>query len=247
MKKILLFIALIIMVSGVATAQKTDERLKPTAGDWGFLINVDGLIDQIQFSSLKSPIQSSLLSVKYYKTNDLALRFDIGPKFISNTTKRADSIASNYFERDSTFSNFSLYLAGGVEKHFTTSKRLDPYLGASLGLGFIGKTKITEEERLIQPNGTEKTTVEYKRDGGFALGVFGTAGFNYFLAKNFALGAEYSVGYSFIKNGGNFSEITQIDPINGSNSTTVIKGKSQTNQNDFSVEGNTRILISYYF
>ena len=158
-----------------------------------------------------------------------------------------DSVGASLVGIDSTTTSSSLYLAVGLEKHFKGTKRLDPYIAGQVALGFIGKTKRDIEQREVTTAGTERTTVTYQQDGGFAIGLVGTAGFNYFLAKNFALGAEYSLGYNYLKQGGNYSEITQVTPISGGSTSDVEKGKLQTNSNTFNVDGTARIVLSYYF
>src|SRR5690606_20853388 len=109
------------------------------------------------------------------------------------------------------------------------------------------KTKIEVEERMVQSAGTDKTTTTITRDGGFSFGIIGLVGFNYFVAKNFAFGAEYSLSYNYLGLGGNYSEVTRVEPLSGSTSSTVVKGKDMTKTNTFDADGTARILLSYYF
>ncbi len=240
-------IAILVFACGFGSLSAQEESLKPLEGDWGILLNINGLINNIQINNNTSPYNTSVITGKYYLTDSKVLRLDIGPRISSVKTMREDSVGANLVGVDSTTTNTSLYLAAGIEKHFKGTKRLDPYIVGQVGLGFIGKTKVDTEIRDVSSIGTETTTITYEQDGGFSLGIMGTAGFNYFLAKNFALGAEYSVGYNFLKQGGNFSEITQVNPISGGITSEVKKGKDQTNKNTFEVEGAARLLISFYF
>lgn len=246
MRKIVVALFAILVSLPVLQAQE-EETLKPVDGNWGVLLNLNGLIDNIRLSNASSPINTSLVTGKYYLSTSKVLRVDLGPSIQSKKSFREDSIGSSLRAIDSTYKKSSLYLAVGLEKHFSGTKRLDPYIGGQIGIGLIGKTKIEEEIRTVSSAGTDRETITFEQDGGFAMGLNAIAGFNYFVAKNFALGAEYTLGYNFLKDGGNFSRVTQVNPISGSASSDVEKGKSQVNTNSFVVEGNARILISYYF
>jgi hypothetical protein len=246
MKKVA-FVLFALMVSIPMLRAQEEETFKPVEGDWGILLNINGLINNIKLSNTTSPINTSLITGKYYLSDTKVLRVDFGPSIKTVKNSREDSIGANLRGIDSTYKKSSIYLAMGLEKHFSGTKRLDPYIAGQIGLGFIGKTKIEQETREVSSLGTDRETITYERDGGFALGLIATAGFNYFVAKNFALGAEYSFGYNYLKDGGNFSRVTRTEPISGSPSSIVEKGKNQVNTNSFVAEGNARILLSYYF
>jgi hypothetical protein len=246
MKKVA-FILLALIVSTSTLRAQEEETFKPVEGDWGILLNINGLIDNINLSNTTSPINTTVITGKYYLSDTKVLRVDFGPSIRSFKESKEDSIGNSLRGIDSTYKKSSFYLAVGMEKHFTGTKRLDPYIAGQIGLGFIGKTKREQEIREVSSIGTDLTTITYEKDGGFAIGLTATAGFNYFVAKNFALGAEYSFGYNFQKEGGNFSLVEQVNPISGSPSSDVQKGKSQVNTNSFVAEGNARILLSYYF
>lgn len=243
-------IALTLFGASFFNVSAQEETLKPIEGDWGVLLNLNGLIDDIRLSNVSTPYSennASLITGKYYLSSEKAIRFDFGPSISSVKEMEEDSVGASLVGSERTTTNSSLYLAMGLEKHFKGTKRLDPYIAGQVALGFIGKTKIDTELKDVSSIGTETTTIIREEDGGFAFGLVGTAGFNYFIAKNFAFGAEYSISYNYIKEGGNFSEITQLNPISGGSSSTVEKGKIQTNSNTFNVDGNARILLSYYF
>ncbi len=245
MRKQLIAIALLGTAFFTVTAQ--EESLKPVEGDFGIMLNVNGLIDNLRLSNVTSPINTSLITGKYYLSAEKAIRIDFGPSISSIKTMTEDSVGASLVGIDSTTSKSSLYLAVGIEKHFKGTKRLDPYIAGQVAIGFIGKTKRDIKQREETTAGTERTTVTYQQDGGFAIGLVGTAGFNYFLAKNFAFGAEYSLGYNYLKQGGNYSEVTQVTPLSGGSTSDVEKGKLQTNSNTFNVDGTARIVLSYYF
>lgn len=240
-------ITLVLLGTTFFTVSAQEVTLKPIEGDFGIMLNVNGLINNLRLSNINSPINTSLITGKYYLSTEKAIRVDFGPSISSIKTMSEDSVGASLVGIDSTTTSSSLYLAVGLEKHFKGTKRLDPYIAGQVALGFIGKTKRDIEQREVTTAGTERTTVTYQQDGGFAIGLVGTAGFNYFLAKNFALGAEYSLGYNYLKQGGNYSEITQVTPISGGSTSDVEKGKLQTNSNTFNVDGTARIVLSYYF
>lgn len=240
-------IALALIGTSFFTVSAQEETLKPTEGDWGILLNLNGLIDNIRLTNPTSSYNTSLITGKYYLSSDKALRFDFGPSISSVKRMSEDSINGNLVGKDTTTTNSSLFLAFGLEKHLKGTKRLDPYIAGQISLGFIGKTKEDIEQRETSTIGTERTTITYQNDGGFGIGLVGTAGFNYFIAKNFAFGAEYSLSYNYLKVGGNSSTITQVTPISGGVTSNVEKGKRQVNTNTFNVDGTARILVSYYF
>lgn len=245
--KLLTLIAIGCLVSFSATAQETKKDFLPKAGDVGASIVVDGLIDNIQLSTNSNSYGQNILFVKYYFTNDLALRAGFGFNLNRMLRETADSSGVLLIEEDSLRKNYSVNLSAGIEKHLTANKRLDPYIFGQLDISLIGKTKNEIENREISSIGTKSTEREIIRDGGFALGINLGGGFNYFLAKNFSVGSELYLGLQYVSVGGGVSDNTTTTTAGGARSSTFSSREDISKSTNLRVNPTAQINFSYFF
>ena len=126
-------------------------------------------------------------------------------------------------------------------------RRLDPYFGGEFVLSFIGKETVSWNQVTTETSGTTTIEGERKTDGGVGFGVFGIAGFNYFIANHVSLGAEYRFGYNYLKTGGNFSESVITTPSSGSPTNTFNKGTDELKSAGFQVNSTASIIFSIFF
>lgn len=230
-------------------AQEEEPRLKPVEKNWGLTFSLTGFINDIQLEGNRDQTGQPILFVRRYLKDDLALRAGFGLNTVKNTTTKKDSLRQlgAFVEFDSVFSRNDLSFSVGIEKHLGTMRRLDPYIGGEFMLQIIGKETMTWDQTIRDASG--KTTVEGERktDGGTGIGVFGIAGFNYFIADHISLGAEYRFGYSFLKTGGNFSESIISTPSSGSPTNTFNKGTDEYRDAGFEVNSTANIILSIFF
>ena len=241
------FIALIISVSQAHEEEK--KRLKPSEGDWGFTFNLSGIITDLKLNGNKDMIGNEILFFKHYLKDDLAIRLGLGINTTSVKTVRKDSVRQipAFVEFDSTYSRNDWALSFGIEKHLDHLRRLDPYFGGELSLQFIGKEKSSWNTEQTESSGTTTIEGERKMDGGTGVGLFGIAGFNYFITERISLGGEYRFGYSYLKVGGNFSESEITTPPSGSVISYFNKGAAEERTSGLSVRSSANIVFSIFF
>ncbi len=245
--KLLTLIAIGCLLSFSTTAQDTTKGFLPKAGDVGASIVVDGLIDNIQLSTNSNSYGQNILFVKYYFSDDLALRAGFGFNLNKIVRETADSSGALLIEEDSLRRSVSFNLSAGIEKHLTANKRLDPYVFGQLDISLIGKTKNEIENREISSIGTKSTEREIIRDGGFALGINLGGGFNYFLAKNFSVGSELYLGLQYVSVGGSVSDNTTTTTAGGTRSSTFNSREDISKSTTLNVNPTAQINFSYFF
>lgn len=249
MTRYLSMILILAAFSLNAFGQEEESRLKPVAKNWGFTFSLTGLIDNLKLEGAKDQTGQPILFFRRYLKDDLALRAGFGLNTYRNTSVRKDSIRQipAFVEYDSVYSRNDVSFVAGIEKHIGTMRRLDPYFGGEFMLTLIGKETISWNETRTETSG--KTTIEGERkiDGGTGIGVFGIAGFNYFIADHISLGAEYRFGYSYLKQGGNFSESIITTPSSGSPTNTFNRGTQEFRDTGFEVNSTANIILSIFF
>lgn len=250
MKNLILLLALTIF-STVLLAQEI-ETLKGQEGDWGLSINISGIINDIRLENDKDANGNYMVFARKYLKDDVALRIGLNVTSDRNKWTTEDSLSLASGSRalqtvDSSKTRFDFSVLVGYEKHMTGTKRLDPYFAAELMIGRIGNTKTDATTTLKDVTGTDKTDFTRQQDGGFTMGLGLVAGFNYFIAPKFSLGAEFGFAYTYMKSGGNYSESTVNTPVSGSQTSTFILGKQEQSNNTIGISSTSGIVLSYFF
>jgi len=249
MKKIGLSFALLL--STIITVNAQQDTLKSRDGDWGFVLNLTGLIDNISIGNVTDGNTNNAVLAKHHLTNDKVLRLGLGLKSISNNTFNADSInitaGRALQEIDSTEKRFDFSISVGLEKHLGTTRRLDPYVGGELAIGRIGATKIDVNTDITDLTGTRTIVRTIQQDGGFNFSLNAIAGFNYFIAERFSIGAEFSLGYVYSAVGGDESESLVDTPVSGGQVSTFIDRKAKATSKGFEVNSNAGLMLSFFF
>lgn len=226
-----------------------EKRLKPSEGDWGFTFNLTGLITNLELRSNEDLIGNQILFFRHYLKDDLAIRAGFGLTTNRQKSMRKDSLRQipAFVEFDSLFSRSDVAISFGVEKHLDHLRRLDPYFGGELLFQIIGKENVSYNRNETTTAGTTSLEGERKVDGGFGIGLYGIAGFNYFITERISLGAEYRFGYNFLKTGGNFSESEITTPPSGSVTSVFNKGTAEERISGFAVNSTANIIFSIFF
>lgn len=172
MKK--LFFASAFALFGAMNAQE----YKPTTGD----VTVEfGLTGGLNNTSVGFA-EGGAFKARYFTSDNLAYR----GIFVLSTG------SENNKDANTKTSDFGFKLGFGMEKHFTGTERLSPYVGGDVVLGYF--------------NNTQKTTVagitgEQKGPSSFNFGVRGVFGADYYFAKRVFLGVEAGLGIGFTSTG----------------------------------------------
>ncbi len=235
------FVAVSILTFG------QQDTLKPHAKNVGVTFNLTGLINNISLGSLTDKNNNNAILGRYYIKDDLALRTGFGIYSINNKWSTSDSIGTALVTMDSVQKRFDFTLTLGIEKHLGKTRRLDPYVGADFVVGAIGKTKINVDEKTSDNTGTATRQHIIQQDGGAVFGLSGIVGVNYFISRNFAIGAEYQIGYQVQRFGGDYSETTVNTPISGQSTSTFTKSIDKSKFGGFSVNSTAGILLSIFF
>ncbi len=213
----------------------------------GVGLEVSGLIANTRFSPVQDPFDNSQVFARYVKSDALTLRFGLGFSGGSSKTLVTDSVGAALQNFDSTNSQFNGSILFGIEKHFETNNRLDPYIGAEVLLGRIGNTKIRSKLSLEDTTGIFRSQTDEDYLGGIQFGIGGLVGFNYFVAKQFAIGAEYSLSYQHTSVGGDFNIVTITTPVSGNSTTDRSTGSLVERQNTLGIKSNLNVRITYFF
>ena len=209
MKKIIYLLSISLSVFSVAYAQNEATELvnstaigvnefKQNEGD----LNLELSFDPTSIFNAASPgsvfgLQNGFgIKMRKFRSSSSALRLGVDIRFANfvNVTQQQDD-ATNRLELKDKFNNFGITLRPGIEKHFGGTKRLSPYIGGELILGWQTSTRKSENQ-----NGTaieEATDKNNSFSDGMRFGLGGIAGVDYYVAKKLYLGVElnYSIVY----------------------------------------------------
>ncbi len=249
MRKIILTLA-VILSSVVTFAQQ--DTLKSRDRDWGFVLNLTGLINNISINNLTDASNNNAILAKHHLTDDKVLRIGLGLKSVKNNWFTGDSISLGSGNRalkevDSTETRFDFSIALGFEKHLGTTRRLDPYIGGELRIGRIGGTKIDAKTEITDVTGTQDIDRIIQRDGGFNYSLNAIAGFNYFFAERISIGAEFSLGYLYSAVGGDESESLVDTPVSGSQISSFVDRDNKATTKGFDVNSTAGLMLSFFF
>jgi len=251
MKKIIIAFTLILASTFVVNAQQ--DTLKSRDGDWGFVLNLTGLIENISIGNVTDGNNNNSILAKHHLTDNNVLRLGFGIKSISDNWLLEDSITivstgNRALQTiDSTESRLDFSISVGYEKHLGSTRRLDPYLGGELVLGRIGGTTIDASTDIADVTGTEKIQQITQIDGGFNFGLNFIAGFNYFFAERISIGAEFNLGYLFTSTGGDVSDSRVTTPVSGAQVTDFTSSKSKASSKGFNVNSTGGLMLSFFF
>lgn len=246
MKKILSIIIL-FFATQITYAQADSVNFFPSKGYWGVGLNVNGLINNTSLGAYQDNFGNDLIFGRYFFKEKSVLRMGLGVDFKQYSQTVTDSLGAALRNFDSSYSRPAFYAEFGIEHHLFTAKRLDPYFGASLGLGVIGQSRTKTKLTLEDTTGVSELSTDLKTSGGFRIGVNALVGFNYFVARNFAIGAEYTLGYAYQQDGGDFDKVVISTPVTGQSSSRRELGSDLRRQNSILVSGQLDIRLSYYF
>lgn len=182
MKRVVLLTAIAATTIGTMSAQN-----KPAAGEHTLEVN---------FAPLGgSPVSIAGIKYRSFSSETSAFRLGIFLGY-GNTSKvtQDEDAANSLVELKDTDGNFSINLQPGIEKHFTGTDRLSPYIGGVLNLGY-GMTNKREEQQVLNNAVGAKIT----KGGSLDIGLNAVAGFDFYMASKLYLGTEIGFGVAMHK------------------------------------------------
>lgn len=216
----------------------THAQLKPAAGDISLGFQITGLgtiaIQQWNHDAFEIPE----LMGRYFVSDRIALRTRLGVQVQNSSAEFSDSYVDlvrfaevQTIDTAAVFSSsvFGFSLTPGAEYHLAAdASKLDPYVGAELSFGFKGATS-TELDQVLERTSLDGTrlykedlNIKTQTDGGIAVGFNLLGGFNYFFSEKVAVGAEYSLGFGYKREGGDVRIATTGSLFPESNPTQVV-------------------------
>jgi len=212
MKKIVFAFAFIVGAGAVAQAQ-----YRPEGGEKNIEVN---------FAPLGgNPVSITGIKLRSFSSQTSAMRLGVFLGWSNNSeiTQEADERITDVNDDDyndkgqvlaielkKKTSTTSIALQPGMEKHFTGTDRLSPYVGAFVNIGY--STKKVVDEKGYMPTGAlsslpgpDDSSVDQflgydqTKTGTLNLGLNGVAGFDYYIAQHLYLGAEIGFGFAMNK------------------------------------------------
>ncbi|MNK18503.1 hypothetical protein D3C87_367100 [compost metagenome] len=235
MKKLLLSFGVAIL--GLA-AQAQD--FKPAKGDVTTEFGLTGGINNTNFNLNDG---AGLLRFRYFQKNDLAFRLGFNVSS-TNKTNNAYGTGTNEGKKGTEeVKNTEILINLGVEKHFSGTDRLSPYIGADILFGTGSSKNVLENATYA---GTtlvyaDNTSMDVKNPGTTSIGLRGVIGADYYIAKRLFLGVEAGLGFAYEKAGK--GEITTT----AAGVTTTVKTKSAGSNFDINPSVITGVRIGFAF
>jgi len=139
------------------------------------------------------------IKLRYFHTELSAYRMNINLAFSKaiSITQQEDGAL---LELKDKYSAFSVNIQPGYEKHFSASKRLSPYIGAQLLMGYSSSGLVRENQ-----DGNTIYVEKWKNDinmpqrGAYAVGAGIFAGVDYYFVRKLYLGLELAYGLQYTK------------------------------------------------
>jgi hypothetical protein len=248
------FLALMLLVSAVAVAQKSTKKTKTVSAykpQTGTVTAEFGLSGGLLNTNVNLNNNAGLLRFRYFVNDDLAVRIGFAVNNKSTTDNYyggANNSQVGTRERKNSGITFNL----GVEKHLKGTERLSTYIGADLVVALNAAS-----EKWDNSNGTNYAQGLSREIKGFnTVGTGGTnastglglrlvAGGEYYIVKNVYLGAE--LGFGFISS--KFKDITDktTTTIGAITTTTVNDRKSPGKNFEISPSVITGVRIGFQF
>lgn len=244
MKK--LFLASALALFGVVNAQE----YKPGTGD---VTTEFGLSGGLGNTNLELPGKDGYFKARYFKANNIAYRASLSLSSNSET-KDIDSFTSEgttselHTTGKDKLSTTGFNLGFGLEKHFTGTERLSPYVGGEVFLGYATEKEVRDRKTVNSGLNTTSFTAssngEVKGHNTFVFGVRGVFGADYYFAKRVFLGAEAGLGLGYSSKGKQTA--TSSSTVG---STTVSSSSSVPGGRSFSLTPSviTGVRIGYAF
>jgi hypothetical protein len=212
----------------------------PDAGSKGITFGISGT------SGLNLNVShNGSLMYKYYINDGFIMRYSALISYSS--TSNTSTSSGRESENDNT--NYAFGLGIGCEKIFVKVDKFQMYGGLDLVPGIsggssLGSNTVVDHTKAGGIDGDFNKTVT-KRPQIFSIGLYPFLGFEYFITKNFSVGAEFSISPTF-SFPGNGTTVT-TGQSNGIPQPEVDANQGQKAQFSIASSGTALISGSFYF
>lgn len=244
MKKLLTTSALFLSMVTLSVAQDGASDFKPAAGANNLELNFVPLNGK--------PIQLTYIRYRRFLSEKTALRVGIG---FSYSGDKADSVFnSNVTAGETVSETYKMSKIGwnikpGIERHFSGTNRLSPYIGAELDIAGQSSKEVTPTAIDADDNFYMVTEKNKNKGGFFRIGANVLAGFDVYVTKHLYLGTELGFGFQMV----NYSDykketeypasVTPPSPDPAGNPDPASQGKSMNVGPNF----NSSIRLGFIF
>ena len=218
-----LIIACFILLTGIS--MKGQDTLRTQSNKWGTELNFNPFNGSLSLNN-----SNAQFIIRKFFQNNVALRLACTVNYIQNNYKSNDPYGTspiNYTERNKAF---TIAINIGTEKHFIGTRRISPYIGWEIGVGYKkSKQEVTnnsntttidgawESDTSFYYGGSYYPTVSYLERGFWTVGANFVTGFDLYLTKGFYLGYEILFGIDYFKYSN--IDITQSSIPSGTSTT----------------------------
>ncbi len=225
MRKLVFSFLLVVGVASTIMAQAPTDRIKPVAGDMGIGFKLTGIAN-VSFGDWDdNHFNVPQLLYRYYVSDKFAIRTGLGLGISNTKGTFSDEVQVGAIktttESDSALTGMNFGISPGFEYHFTSpAAKVDPYVGFVVGVSYMGTSEYQRRDKIDvfdfntgQYVSQSDITTRTRTPGGLGFGGNALIGFNYFFSDNFALGAEYMLGYDMVNTGGEYE--TSVNGFTG--------------------------------
>jgi hypothetical protein len=190
----------LFLLAGIHFAFSQDT-LKAVKGKYTTELNVNPFQGDVSFNNLINQIK-----IRTFISDQYALRLAFNTDFVKNTNDAENVYGPSPYKSEQTQKSTTIGVNFGIEKHFTGTQRLSPYIGAEIF--YVNKSSSQHNNSENTSGETEEREIDgawyasqqgYTERGYNQGGLNLLAGFDYYIAKNFYFGYEMAWGYSSLK------------------------------------------------
>lgn len=182
------------------------DSLKIESNKWSTELNVNPFNGDL---SLNNSINQ--IKLRYFYADKYALRLAFALNYNQDNVNADYIYGTNPYDMSDRRKSFSLGINIGTERHFRGSKRLSPYIGWEIGVGYKAtsqniknddvevdiKGAWIESVRYTSPQGGYYYSETMTERGYFNVGANMVAGFDFYIYKNLYLGYELTFGLNY--------------------------------------------------
>lgn len=156
---------------------------------------------------------SGQIKFRYFQPNRTAWRFAVNLNYKQNNNSEESLYGTSPYKNSSRQKSTTIGLNIGKEKHFDGTKRLSPYIGWEMALGFKSSyQKISTKNSSIEIEGSwvkyvqeyssqypnqYYTTQVFEERGYWSVGANLIGGFDFYVSQKFYLGYEILFGLDY--------------------------------------------------
>lgn len=182
------------------------DSLKSFNNNWSTELNFNPFDGKLSFNNATGQIK-----LRRFEPNGMAWRIGVNLNFNRNNSNAETVYGTTPYNNKVTQKSFLIGVNAGREKHFGGTRRLSPYIGWELGVGYKSSyqktktdTKTTETEGAwitysqIQGSQQYYTIQSYNERGYWSVGANIVSGFDFYMSEKFYFGYELQFGLDYI-------------------------------------------------